>query len=244
MEKIDLAIIIPTLNEEKYIGKLLDSILAQTVKPEELVIVDAQSHDKTIDEIKKRQNVLPQLKYFQIPRYTIARQRNFGAKKTASNNLLFLDADTKLKDPEALKTYLEEINKTNPDIATAPILPLSDYWKNKIFYQASWLLIKFSKNIWPIAVGINLYVSRKMFNKINGFDDEVKIGEDVEIVHRVVENGGKFDILDKPQIYTSARRFEKEGRRSFALKMAKAFYYVNTKGFKNNPINYDLGNHE
>ncbi len=55
---IDLAIIIPTLNEEHFIGRLLDSIISQSVMPKELVIVDAYSKDKTIAEIKKRQKKL------------------------------------------------------------------------------------------------------------------------------------------------------------------------------------------
>ena len=47
---VDLAIIIPTLNEEHFIGRLLDSLIKQTVRPKELVVVDAFSKDKTIEE--------------------------------------------------------------------------------------------------------------------------------------------------------------------------------------------------
>src|SRR6476659_2031064 len=102
MNYLDLAIVIPTLNEEHYIGILLDSIASQTVLPKEIVVVDAESKDKTIEEIKRRQSPstdaqdikhLPQLKYFQIPKYTISRQRNLGVKKTSSEFILFLDAD-------------------------------------------------------------------------------------------------------------------------------------------------------
>lgn len=243
MSNIDLAIIIPTLNEEKYIGKLLDSIAAQSVLPSELVIVDANSQDKTIDKIKKRQKLLPQLKYYQIPKSTISRQRNFGANKTTSENILFLDADIVLKDNKSLEKYIENIRITKPDIAVVPILPLSNYWKDKIFFQFSNIAMRILRKIWPAATGMNLYVARSIFNKVKGFDEEIRIGEDIELVQRIVKIGGKFMIFKQPKVYTSVRRFQKERRRSFTLKMAKAFYYVNTRGFKNNPIDYELGKH-
>ena len=50
---IDLAIIIPTLNEEHFIGYLLDSIIRQNIQPKEIVIVDAYSKDTTLDIAKK-----------------------------------------------------------------------------------------------------------------------------------------------------------------------------------------------
>ena len=114
---IDLAIIIPTLNEEHFVGYLLDSIAHQSVMPKEVVIVDAYSRDKTVKEVRKRQKLLPKLLVFRIPRYTIARQRNFGVKQTSANHLLFLDADTELRGSNVLKRYFDQIRKKHPHIA-------------------------------------------------------------------------------------------------------------------------------
>ncbi|HSX05887.1 MAG TPA: glycosyltransferase family A protein [Candidatus Saccharimonadales bacterium] len=44
-----ISIIIPAYNEERYLGRCLDSIAAQTVKPYEVIVVDNNSTDKTVE---------------------------------------------------------------------------------------------------------------------------------------------------------------------------------------------------
>ncbi len=238
---IDLAIIIPTLNEEHFIGYLLDCLINQSVEPKEIVIVDAYSKDKTIREIKKRFKYLPQLKVFQIPKFTIARQRNFGFKKTTAGSLLFLDADTELRGKNVLKEYFEQIKKSQPDIAIATNLPTTGYWKDRVFFTAMNLTFRISKPIWPMATSINMYIKRDVFEKVGGFDENIAVGEDFEIVYRIVKNGGKFSMIKDPKIHTSPRRFEKEGRIKFAIKTTFSFFRVVSKGFRNNPIKYEFG---
>lgn len=241
VKKLDLSVVIPTLNEEKYIGKLLDSIAYQTISPKEIVIVDAFSQDKTINEIKKRQKKLPQLKYFQIPKDTISKQRNFGAKKTRSKHILFLDADMNLKQKDALEVYIEEIEKNKPDIASATNLPDSNYWKDKLFFKSMDAFFKLTKPIWPMANTMNLYITRDMFNKVGGFDEEVRIGEDHELIQRVVKNKGKFIFLKQPKLHTSVRRLEMTGRRKFILLMGFSLLAVIFIGYKKNPTKYEFG---
>ena len=242
VKAVDLAIVIPTLNEEKFIGILLDSIFAQTVWPKEIVIVDATSADKTIEEIEKRQKILPQLKYFQVPKSTISAQRNFGSKMTGSTGILFLDADMKLEDRNTLQKYFDEIRVKLPDIASSTVLPLSTSWKDRVVFFNMNLLIKTSKPIWPWAPGMNIYVKRASFNKVKGFDGEVRVGEDMDLVQRMVKAGLKFEFLDNPKLYTSVRRFIKEGRRRFIWKIIKGFISVQRRGFKEAEIEYDFGN--
>ena len=245
MHVVDLAIITPTLNEEKYIGKLLDSISRQTVKPKEIIIVDAQSQDKTICEIKKRVKVLPQLKFYQIPKQTISRQRNIGVSKTTAKHLLFLDADMILLDPQTLEKYLAEVEQKKPDIAAATNLADSDYWKDKSFFMAMDLTFKTIRPIWPTAQGMNVYVRRQIFMRSKGFDESIHCGEDHEFVSRVVKKGGRFVYLKTPKLYTSIRRIKKVGHFKFATSMTLQFILDRTLGYKRNPMikHYQFGNH-
>lgn len=238
---IDLAIIIPTLNEEHFIGYLLDSIAHQSVLPKEVVVIDAYSRDKTVAEIRKRQKSMPQLKVFRIPRYTISRQRNFGAKETSAPHLLFLDADTELRGKDVLKMYYKKILKKKPDLAIATNKPSTEHWKDEVYFRAMDWIFKISKPIWPMATCMNMYMNRKAFEAIGGFDDSIAVGEDLEIVHRLVKMGGKYSIISDPKVHTSPRRFEKEGRIRFALKSAKSFIRIVRKGYRNNPIEYEFG---
>lgn len=238
---VDLAIIIPTLNEEHFVGRLLDSIARQKVVPKELVVVDAYSKDQTLQEIKKRQKKLTNLRYFQIPRQTISRQRNFGAKKTASPHILFLDADMELKKEDVLEKYYAEVLKRKPDAAAAFNLPLSNYWKDRMFFQLMNTIFKLIKPIWPMTTGMNLFLTRQAFEKLRGFDESIRVGEDMDLVQRTAKAKMKFIFLKSINIYTSARRYAKEGRRRFVFKVIKSSYNVLRYGHKENPMEYEFG---
>lgn len=239
---IDLAIIIPTLNEEHFVGKLLDSIAKQTILPEEIVVVDAYSKDKTIQEVKKRQNNLPQLRIYQIPRYTISRQRNLGVTKTKSWHILFLDADMELKEEDTLEKYVIEVLRKKLSLATAVNLPNSNYWKDKIYFQVENLSFKIFRFFWPVVSARNLYIHRKTFDLVGGFDEDLAVGEDQELVHRVVKKGGKMIFLKDATLYTSTRRLEKEGRKRYALKMILFGFKVLFKGHRKSKVKYEFGN--
>lgn len=242
---IDLAIVIPTLNEEKYIGGLLDSLIVQTVQPKEVAVVDAFSRDKTEQEVRKRQKGLPQLKFYQIPKSTISRQRNFGVKKTSASRILFLDADTVLIDSDTLEKYFAEVEEKDPGLAVALNYPLSNHWKDKAYFQAANLGTRVGKHVWPAAVGINIYCKRPIFEKLGGFDEKVKIGEDFELVQRFAKAGVLYEILEQPKIHTSVRRLRKEGRIRFVIKMINSFINVHLYGYRKNPTakEYEFGNH-
>ena len=243
MISTDLAIVIPTLNEEKFIGKLLDSILNQTVYPKEIVIVDAYSKDKTIQEVKKRQSKLP-LKYFQIPKNTISKQRNFGVSKTKAKHILFLDADMQLRDKDSLEKYMSGVEAKKPDIAAAYNYPLMSNRKDRVFFFAMNSFFKIIKPFWPMANGMNIYVKRDFFEKVGKFNEALRVGEDHELVQRSTKLGGKFIYLENVRLYTSTRRYAKEGRRNYTLKMIYSFFYVLIFGYKENPIEYEFGKHE
>jgi glycosyltransferase involved in cell wall biosynthesis len=242
MKVVDLAIVIPTLNEEGYIGKLLDSIALQSVYPKEIVVVDAFSTDKTIEEIKKRRFMFPNLKWFQTKKYTISRQRNLGVRKTTSPNILFLDADMELKRLDTLELYMENVKKHHPDVAVAENLPNSKHLRSWIYLWGENNFLRIIKSVWPAGTSRNFYVKRSVFEKVRGFDEEVAVGEDIELIQRITRQHGKFLIFRKPKMYTSTRRFEKDGVGNHIMKMVKSFLYVQRNGYRGNPIDYEFGN--
>ncbi len=245
MKTVDLAIIIPTLNEEKFIGKLLDSIADQTWLPKEIVVIDAFSTDKTEEEVKKRQKQLPQLRFYQIPKYSIGRQRNYGVKKTKSSRILFLDADTALVAKDTLEKYIKETERKNAKLAVADNYPLSDHWKDKAYFASANLSTRVGKFVWPVAVGINLFCTRSVFEGLGGFNERIKVGEDIELVERFAKHGVTYEVLEDPEIYTSVRRLRKEGRIRFVLMMINSFIFNHVYGYRKNPMSkdYEFGKH-
>lgn len=232
MREINWAIVIPTWREEHFIGKLLDSLINQTILPKEIVIVDVFSDDKTKEEIEKRQKVLKSLKFFQIPKQTISKQRNFGVSKTVSQNILFLDADVTFQSNDTLEKYLNEIERRKPDLALAQTLPDSSNLLDHIYYQiVFWYFFKLLKPVYPLATAMNLYVKRDAFVKSGGFDERIKVGEDHDLVQRMVKQGSKFIFLSESKFINSVRRIRKEGRLGYILKSLRIGFNAIRYGF-------------
>jgi len=86
------AVLIPTLNEGKTIGQLLDSLNANTHKDNEIVIIDGGSTDETIELAKSRGATVLKEKGDKEERCP-ANARNQGAEHTDADILCFLDGD-------------------------------------------------------------------------------------------------------------------------------------------------------
>ncbi len=185
------------------------------------------------------------MKFYQIPKDTISKQRNYGVKKTKSSRILFLDADTALIDDDTLEKYMGEVERKNAAIAVACNYPLSEHWKDIAYFEAANLTTKVGKHIWPVAVGINLFCNRDVFEELKGFDERVKVGEDVEMVQRFAKKGYLYEVLREPKIHTSVRRLRKEGRIRFVFMMINSFFAAHIFGYRKNPIikEYEFGKH-
>jgi len=87
------SVIIPTRNEEEYVGKALKSVIRQTVsrKEMEIIVCDAESSDKTVKTARKYADKII-VKKTRNP----AQGRNLGAKIAKGEILMFLDADSEL----------------------------------------------------------------------------------------------------------------------------------------------------
>ena len=93
-KKIELSIVIPTLDEEKSIGQTIHSALGQAFKKDaiEIILVDAGSKDNTIARASAANQVIVNDTYKGKKFMSL----NAGAKAASGDILLFLDADTLL----------------------------------------------------------------------------------------------------------------------------------------------------
>ncbi len=91
-----ISVIVPCFNNEKTINRAIQSILNQSVKPKEIIIVDDKSKDKTIENVKKIQEENNSQKITLIElkeNYGAANARNIGWDHAKTNYIAFLDAD-------------------------------------------------------------------------------------------------------------------------------------------------------
>jgi len=86
-----VSVIIPTYNYGKYIEKAIDSVLAQTYKDFEIIVVDDGSSDNTKEIIGA--NYKEKVSYLYQEKKGAPAARNYGFKKSRGEYLVFLDAD-------------------------------------------------------------------------------------------------------------------------------------------------------
>ena len=87
-----VSIVIPTYNHAKFIGKALESVIDQTYKNWEAIVIDNNSTDDT-DKVINQYND-PRIKYLKINNDgVIAKSRNLGIKEAKGEWIAFLDSD-------------------------------------------------------------------------------------------------------------------------------------------------------
>lgn len=206
-----ISIIIPSLNEEKYLPLLLDSIKKQNFKDCEIILADAGSKDKTLEIAKKYGCII-------IPGGLPAKGRNEGAKIAKGELFFFCDADVVLPD-NFLKKTLAEFKERNLDLASFCLVPLPrskiSYFLMNIFYNQPIILLE---NALPhSAVGI--LVKKDLFEKLSGYDEDIKLAEDHDLGRRAQKLfAAKTGIIKSTEIFVSDRRFRTEGWFSVGLK--------------------------
>lgn len=199
-----LSIVVPALNEESYLPFLLESIKKQEIGEEyEVIVADAGSEDKTAEIARAYSCQVITCGKFP------ARGRNEGARKTKGDLILFLDADIIIPSPYFLRDLLKEFRKRKLDIASFPIYPQGNII-DKLFYKLY--------NLWALIIqrflahaAEAILVKKEIHQKIGGFDERIKIGEDHFYVRKATKFS-KFGFINIGSVLTSARRFEQDGR--------------------------------
>ena len=138
----DISVIIPVYNEEKVIGRCLESLARQTLKPKEIIVVDDGSMDGTLKAIEIAASQTPRndIKILRQDHKGAGAARNLGVNHATGDILVFVDADMKFS-----RTFLEDLVK--------PILEgKSKGTFSKLEYIANWNN-RFSR-FWNYAKGI------------------------------------------------------------------------------------------
>jgi len=115
---VKFSVIVPMYNVEKYIGECIESVLSQSLSDYELILIDDDSEDKTLEiartyERDQRVKIITQTK-----RSGVSETRNIGLKYVSGEYVVFLDGDDYL-DCHHLENINEAVNLYKSDICIA-----------------------------------------------------------------------------------------------------------------------------
>ncbi len=227
-----ISVIIPTYNRKDLLVDAIRSIMKQKPKNYEIIIVDDGSTDATEEYIKSLN--LP-VRFFEKDNGGVAGTRNFGIKQARGEYLAFLDADD-LWIEGFLSTAIEYF-ETHKDISIvyADQRISVDYMTQK--------RSRFNRNPpkhkFPVPFFIDnspiqissVVMKKKVLDDVGGFNENMKIHEDVELWNRISEKY-EFGYIEKPLAlyrlrsdnisgYTNKRQFVSEGRKYLEIYMER-----------------------
>jgi glycosyltransferase involved in cell wall biosynthesis len=202
---MEISVIVPALNEEDTILPCLKALLSQSFPREkyEIIVSDGYSHDRTVEIARKYAD-----KVIITKKRGIWYGRNFGAKFAKGKYLVFIDADTMVKE-DYLKTIHRHFEKGYIGVSTAFSFsnknlrlrlaePVANayYLLHNIFWG------------YPYLLGFNICMTRKVFEEVGGFKKYEL--EDIEM-SEVLRKKGKTLLIPKRLALTSPRRLEAFG---------------------------------
>lgn len=209
------SIVIPTLNEAKYLPKLLNDLAHQSYQDFEVIHVDGQSEDATVKKAAtygKKLRILTKV----VSVRNVSYQRNTGAKLAKGKWVLFFDADNRLP-----AYFLDGLRY---QIAKQPDTDIFTTWikvdGRGQFFRTIEQMVNFTTELYDqvdrsFAPGAMIGIVRKHCRQ-NEFNQQQKVLEDYYFVKSAVDSGLKFSIFREPRYTLSLRRYRKEALKTIA----------------------------
>ena len=211
-----ISVIVCAYNEEHYLGPCLQSLQSQRRPPDEIVVIDNASVDRTGQVARAVAGV----RVIDEPRKGLVIARERGRQAANGEVLVYVDADCRA--PRAWLERIEQRFAGDPNL-----IALSgnyrfydwDWWGRTLLRAydltlgpATHFLVKYILRIGVVFYGGNFAVRREALEQIGGFDTSIEFhGEDTNLGRRL-SRVGRVQLRYDCFLYTSARRYNAMGK--------------------------------
>tara|TARA_Y200000002_G_scaffold360847_1_gene346446 strand:+ start:6133 stop:7035 length:903 start_codon:yes stop_codon:yes gene_type:complete len=240
-KNILFSIILPTFNRGNLIHNAIESVINQTIKSWELIIVDDGSSDNTkaiIDDYKRTDT---RIKYVYQQNKERSAARNKGINHSSSDWICFLDSDDIYH-----KNHLEEFNN---------LLKINNYAQGLYFSGLSFGSYSKEKEKYNLSHNNNVEfvllntigtpracVSSKIINEYQ-FNEKIRVGEDRELWVRILKKNPLFFHTKKTFVEIDHKeRSVKQGSENENIKTVKFIIKTNKKFISKNVISTVMSN--
>ncbi|MBZ0203354.1 MAG: glycosyltransferase [Ignavibacteria bacterium] len=246
----DISVIIVNYNVKELLEQCINSVLTASKNLDvEIIVVDNNSYDGSVEYIKSKFPLLDELKIIDSPdNLGFAKANNLGVKAATGRYLLILNPDTVLQEDTLEKTlrfYESDVkigaltcklilpngkldlacrrSFPSPSVAIYRILGLSRLFpKSRIFgkYNLTYLDENQTYEVDAI-VGAFMFIKKDIFDNVNGFDEDYFMyGEDLDLCFRINKAG--YKIMYYPE--TSIIHYKGESTKRSSLSYVNNFY--------------------
>lgn len=173
MKKPLVSVVVPAYNEEKNIGRFVESITMQTYRNVEVLVVDDESKDKTREVARDAGAKVYPRKHAER-----SAQRNFGAKKSKGEYLMILDADMELT-PKVIEDCVITAKKGNYKLLVVPEKTVGEGFTQRVR--------RFEREMYmgDLSVEVARFFKRDVFMEFGGYDLKLTGPEDYDLPYRI-----------------------------------------------------------
>ncbi len=232
------SVIIPTLNEELYIHTTLTCLSQQTLKPTQVIVIDGNSTDRTLKIISQFKNKFPL--EVTVTERGVGKQRSVGGKTAQGPVLVFFDADVRF-EPDFIEKSLSEYTKRHLSSACPWYTPDTKSPLTWLIYIVFNGIFWAGQRTFPAGAGSCMFVDKKIFNKIGGFNHQL-LTDDLDFIYRAGKAGVSGQL--HTQVTVSDRRFRTYGiLPTLRQYLHISYYFVRQQLHKCNTLHYTFGDY-
>lgn len=241
-----ISIVIPTLNEERFLPRLLESLARGDSRNLDVTIVDGCSDDATCEVVEQFRHIAPPhmtIRLLASPVRNVSAQRNQGAASARHDTIVFLDADVVIGSPGSLDALVDRFRKARLAAASCRFRPVESDPRAEAFYALLYCFQKLMERWDPYAMGACIITTRKVFQTCGGFDPRLHVNEDANFCRRATCLG-HFRVLPV-SIRVSARRFAKHGYLHMGFKYIRIYLHRRLRGeVYDDRFSYECGRYQ
>lgn len=199
-DKVEVSVIVPVYNEEKYIGRCIETVLKQDYNKKriEVLLVDGASTDKTCEIILSYCHKYPFIHLLHNPNKTVPYAMNIGIRQALGEYVVRLDAHSEYAD-DYISKCMEYLEKTKADNVGGPTIARGKDNMQKVIaasYSSAFALgwggqYKFCCEGYVDTVFLGAYKKETLL-RIGLYDEKFSCNEDDELNYRIIKNGGKI----------------------------------------------------
>jgi glycosyltransferase involved in cell wall biosynthesis len=189
VSELAVSCIVPVFNGERYLAESLDSILAQTYEPFEIVVADDGSTDGTRDVV---QVYGERIRYLYQSNARPAAARNLGLAAVTGDLIAFLDSDDTWH-PEKLMRQVSRF-RDRPELDYC-VTHVQNFWMPEIQHEAEQFKDHPRSKPMPGYVTQALMARRGLFDRVGGFNTELKNADAADWFMRADAQGAVSELL-------------------------------------------------
>ncbi len=178
-----ISVIIPTYNRAEMVVQAVESVLTQTLVPQEVIVIDDGSTDDTLEKLAIFQN---DIRVFHQEQRGVSAARNLGIRRASGEWLAFLDSDDLWK-PKKLERQSEELKKTSYFVCyTDEEWRKNGRWKNqkKIHRKFGGRIYQYCLPLCIISPS-SVLLHKSVVDQIGVFDESLPACEDYDYWLRI-----------------------------------------------------------